>query len=37
MNADLGFSPSVYGFGAGVFFVSYALFHGQNGYDQFAS
>src|SRR5258706_15508184 len=26
MNADLAFSPSVYGFGAGVFFLSYALF-----------
>jgi ACS family tartrate transporter-like MFS transporter len=26
MNADLAFSPSVYGFGAGVFFVSYMLF-----------
>ena len=26
MNKDLGFSPAVYGFGAGLFFVSYALF-----------
>jgi MFS transporter, ACS family, tartrate transporter len=26
MNADLGFSNTVYGFGAGVFFVGYALF-----------
>jgi D-galactonate transporter len=26
MNADLGFSPSVYGAGAGVFFVGYILF-----------
>jgi ACS family tartrate transporter-like MFS transporter len=26
MNADLGFSPAVYGFGAGVFFIGYALF-----------
>jgi ACS family tartrate transporter-like MFS transporter len=26
MNRDLGFSPSVFGFGAGVFFISYALF-----------
>src|SRR5215467_13508527 len=26
MNHDLGFSPSVYGFGAGVFFVGYCLF-----------
>ena len=26
MNKDLGFSPSVYGFGAGLFFVSYSLF-----------
>jgi ACS family tartrate transporter-like MFS transporter len=25
MNKDLGFSPTVFGFGAGVFFVSYAL------------
>jgi ACS family tartrate transporter-like MFS transporter len=26
MNRDLGFSPSVYGLGAGIFFVSYSLF-----------
>ena len=26
MNADLGFSAAVYGFGAGVFFVGYSLF-----------
>jgi ACS family tartrate transporter-like MFS transporter len=26
MNGDLGFSASVYGFGAGVFFIGYALF-----------
>jgi ACS family tartrate transporter-like MFS transporter len=26
MNKDLGFSPSVYGFGAGVFFIGYCLF-----------
>lgn len=26
MNKDLGFSPSVYGFGAGAFFLGYALF-----------
>jgi ACS family tartrate transporter-like MFS transporter len=26
MNADLGFSASVYGFGAGIFFIGYALF-----------
>jgi MFS transporter, ACS family, tartrate transporter len=26
MNRDLGFSPSVYGFGAGIFFLSYSLF-----------
>jgi MFS transporter, ACS family, tartrate transporter len=26
MNADLRFSPAVYGFGAGVFFIGYALF-----------
>ena len=26
MNKDLGFSPSVYGFAASIFFVSYALF-----------
>ncbi len=26
MNKDLGFSPTVYGFGAGLFFVGYALF-----------
>ena len=25
MNKDLGFSPSVFGFGAGIFFLSYAL------------
>ncbi|HEY6333164.1 MAG TPA: MFS transporter [Blastocatellia bacterium] len=26
MNKDLGFSPSIYGFAAGIFFLSYALF-----------
>ncbi|HUO02953.1 MAG TPA: MFS transporter [Rhizomicrobium sp.] len=26
MNRDLGFSPAVYGFGSGVFFLGYALF-----------
>ena len=26
MNKDLGFSPSIYGFAAGIFFVSYAMF-----------
>ena len=26
MNRDLGFAPSVYGLGAGIFFVSYSLF-----------
>jgi len=26
MNEDLGFSPEIYGFGAGVFFISYLLF-----------
>ena len=26
MNRDLGFGPAVYGFGAGVFFIGYALF-----------
>src|SRR6185436_17579465 len=26
MNKDLGFSPTVYGFGAGIFFIGYALF-----------
>ena len=26
MNADLGFSPAMFGFGAGIFFVGYALF-----------
>jgi ACS family tartrate transporter-like MFS transporter len=26
MNEDLGFSPSVYGFGAGIFFAGYILF-----------
>jgi hypothetical protein len=25
MNKELGFSPSIYGFGAGIFFFSYAL------------
>src|SRR4029450_509578 len=25
MNQDLGFSASVYGFGAGIFFIGYAL------------
>jgi len=27
MNRDLGFSPAVYGFGAGVFFLGYCAFH----------
>jgi ACS family tartrate transporter-like MFS transporter len=27
MNKDLGFSPTVFGFGAGVFFLSYCGFH----------
>ncbi len=27
MNKDLGFSAAVYGFGAGVFFIGYFLFH----------
>ena len=26
MNADLGFSPTTFGFGAGVFFAGYSLF-----------
>ena len=26
MNRDLGFSPAVYGFGAGLFFFGYSLF-----------
>jgi ACS family tartrate transporter-like MFS transporter len=26
MNKDLGFSPTIYGFGASVFFISYSLF-----------
>src|SRR5262245_19265055 len=26
MNRDLGFSATVYGFGAGIFFLAYALF-----------
>src|SRR5262245_20726910 len=26
MNRDLGFSPAIFGFGAGVFFVGYAAF-----------
>ena len=26
MNRDLGFSPAVYGFGAGIFFIGYFLF-----------
>jgi ACS family tartrate transporter-like MFS transporter len=26
MNKDLGFSPTVFGFGAGLFFVGYAMF-----------
>src|SRR6476660_4186009 len=26
MNKDLGFSPAVYGFGAGIFFFGYTLF-----------
>jgi ACS family tartrate transporter-like MFS transporter len=31
MNADLGFSASVYGFGSGLFFLSYALFEVPSG------
>jgi MFS transporter, ACS family, tartrate transporter len=31
MNADLGFSATVYGFGAGLFFLSYALFEVPSG------
>jgi ACS family tartrate transporter-like MFS transporter len=27
MNRDLGFSPTVFGFGAGIFFIGYFLFH----------
>src|SRR4051812_16903813 len=27
MNRDLGFSPTVFGFGAGIFFFGYFLFH----------
>ena len=27
MNADLGFTPAIYGFGAGVFFLGYCAFH----------
>ena len=26
MNRDVGLSPAVYGFGAGIFFIGYALF-----------
>src|SRR5579864_7136988 len=26
MNKDLGFSPTIFGFGAGIFFIGYALF-----------
>lgn len=26
MNADLGFSPTIYGWGAGIFFIGYFLF-----------
>jgi MFS transporter, ACS family, tartrate transporter len=26
MNRDLGFSPAVYGFGAGIFFIGYSIF-----------
>ena len=31
MNADLGFSSAVYGFGSGLFFLSYALFEIPSG------
>jgi ACS family tartrate transporter-like MFS transporter len=31
MNADLGFSATVYGFGSGLFFLSYALFEVPSG------
>lgn len=32
MNRDLGFSPTVYGWGAGVFFFGYALFEAPSNY-----
>jgi ACS family tartrate transporter-like MFS transporter len=32
MNKDLGFSPTVYGWGAGVFFLGYALFEAPSNY-----
>ena len=32
MNRDLGFSPAVYGWGAGVFFLGYALFEAPANY-----
>lgn len=32
MNRDLGFSPSVYGWGAGVFFLGYALFEAPSNF-----
>lgn len=32
MNRDLGFSPSVYGWGAGVFFLGYAVFEAPGNY-----
>ena len=30
MNRDLGFSPYVYGLGAGIFFIGYSLFDRVN-------
>jgi len=32
MNRDLGFSPSVYGWGAGIFFIGYALLETPSNY-----
>lgn len=32
MNRDLGFSPTVYGWGAGIFFIGYALFETPSNY-----
>jgi len=39
MNRDLGFAPSVFGFGAGIFFITYTLFQipSNLGLDRFGS
>jgi MFS transporter, ACS family, tartrate transporter len=32
MNADLGFSSEIFGFGAGIFFIGYSLFEAPSNF-----